>query len=125
MLSEGIALLSPDVRALVHERIEALRDRSRPVVCPLLDRQTGACLVYAHRPSACRTYGFYVRRQDGMHCTIVEEAVSAHKADVVWGNHASIDHALAVSFGAELSSGGSGGVPRWGRAESPSPSSSI
>lgn len=60
-----------------------------PLVCPLLDRERGRCLVYEARPVACRTYGFYVRRDHDLVCGKVE----AHAAgrEVVWGNHEAID----------------------------------
>ena len=64
----------------------------------------GTCLVYAHRPAACRTYGFYVRRADPLCCGLVVDAVANHEAqhqgsaeggsEVVWGNQDGIDHAL-------------------------------
>jgi Fe-S-cluster containining protein len=68
-----------------------------PVTCPLLG-DDGACTVYAVRPIACRTYGFYVgrvphtarapegraERDAGLHCAKVTEAVG--ETPVVWGN---------------------------------------
>lgn len=70
----------------------------------MLDETEGACLVYAHRPAACRTYGFYVRRADGLHCEIVECEALAHGEGafdgdargpmIVWGNHESVEHTL-------------------------------
>lgn len=67
----------------------------RPVVCPLLDRASGACPVYAQRPVACRTYGFYAQRDKGLYCHDIEQRVaSGALADVVWGNHDAIDRQL-------------------------------
>lgn len=43
-----------------------------PFVCPFLDRVSGACPVYAQRPVACRTYGFYVQRGRGVYCREIE-----------------------------------------------------
>lgn len=69
---------------------------ARPVVCPLLDQTTGACPVYAQRPVACRTYGFYVQRDLGLYCHDIESRVAEGTlADVVWGNHDAIDRQLA------------------------------
>ena len=92
-LREGLDALPPATRAQVDARLGALAAAEREgrlgrhVVCPMLDETEGACLVYAHRPLACRTYGFYVRRGDGLHCDLVERAVADHpEAAVVWGN---------------------------------------
>lgn len=70
--------------------------KTRPVVCPMLDQASGACPVYAHRPVACRTYGFYVQRDRGMYCGDIETRVAAGSlADVVWGNHDAVDQQLS------------------------------
>lgn len=54
----------------------------------MLDRERGSCLVYAARPVACRTYGFYTERDGGLHCQEVGHAVERNDAAsaVVWGN---------------------------------------
>lgn len=68
----------------------------RPVTCPLLNQASDACTVYAHRPVACRTYGFYAQRDKGLYCGDIEEQVAAgQRAEVVWGNHDAIDQRLA------------------------------
>ena len=106
LLEEGLAALAPEVRAVIVARITALDTPERPrhVTCPMLDEQEGACLVYAHRPGACRTYGFYVERELGLHCSLVTDAVAQHEAHdaekevsepVVWGNQSGVDYALA------------------------------
>lgn len=89
---EGIAALDEAARAGVEERFRALGAApERPVVCPLLDAATGACLVYEQRPVACRTYGFYVERDKGLYCGEIERAVAAGEyGDVVWGNQAGV-----------------------------------
>ncbi|HOB47527.1 MAG TPA: YkgJ family cysteine cluster protein [Zoogloea sp.] len=96
-LREGLAGLAPERLAEIGRRMTALAgDPTRPVVCPLLDRDTGACPVYAHRPVACRTYGFYVERDLGLYCGDIEAQVARGAlADVVWGNHDAIDRRLA------------------------------
>lgn len=102
-LREGLEGLAPDVRAEVDARIAALADhREGLVTCPMLDVRDGACLVYAHRPAACRTYGFYVRRRDSLHCGIVAQA-TREMPDVVWGNQESVDDALSRLSGEEIS----------------------
>jgi len=68
-----------------------------PLVCPLLDQASGACPVYAQRPVACRTYGFYVQRDLGLYCRDIEARVEdGTLADVVWGNHDAIDRWFAA-----------------------------
>ena len=97
------ALLRPAVAALPADRLEIIRakmlDASRqdtgPVVCPLLDEVSGACPVYAQRPIACRTYGFYVERGVGLYCADIKGGVDRGElSDVVWGNQDAIKHAL-------------------------------
>ncbi len=97
LLREGLAAL-PLVRlGEISKAVEALKTQAAgPVVCPILDLVTGACPVYAHRPVACRTYGFYAQRDLGLYCGDIEKQVAAGKlADVVWGNHDAIDRRLA------------------------------
>lgn len=98
VLRQGLAALPPErMREIVRDMAALAGQRSRPVVCPLLDRMTGACPVYAQRPVACRTYGFYVQRDLGLYCRDIEARVAAGAlADVVWGNHDAVDRRLAV-----------------------------
>jgi len=70
------------------------------VVCPLLDRDAGSCRVYSARPAACRMYGFYVSRADGLYCERVLARVEQGLCDaVVWGNHDAIEGELERAFG--------------------------
>jgi len=70
--------------------------RSRPITCPMLDLTAGTCPVYAQRPVACRTYGFYVQRDKGLYSNDIKSCVDDGTwADVVWGNHDAIDQQLA------------------------------
>lgn len=98
LLQQGLAALPPARLRDIARDIETLAaQRPNPVVCPLLDRTTDACLVYAQRPVACRTYGFYVQRELGLYCHDIESRVaSGALADVVWGNHDAIDRRLAA-----------------------------
>lgn len=98
LLQEGLAALPPERLEDISRAMVALAgQRSRPVVCPLLDQPTGACLVYAQRPVACRTYGFYVQRDLGLYCRDIESRVAEGAlAGVVWGNQDAIDHRLAA-----------------------------
>ena len=97
-------MLTPENRQQISEKMSALAGQSaRPITCPLLDQSTGACPVYAQRPVACRSYGFYVQRDLGLYCREIEAQVAAGAlADVVWGNHDAIDQQLA-GFGASRS----------------------
>jgi uncharacterized protein len=73
---------------------------ARRVTCPLLDRDAGSCRVYASRPAACRTYGFYLSRGVGLYCDQVRARVDAGLCeDVVWGNHDVIDGDIRRAFG--------------------------
>lgn len=97
VLREGLAALTPQRLREISRDMAALSGQySRPVVCPLLDQSTGACPVYAHRPVACRTYGFYVQRDKGLFCHGIEARVAdGGLSDVVWGNHDAIDQRLS------------------------------
>ncbi len=96
LLHEGLAALAPEQLEGISRKVAALAvQSSRPVVCPLLDQLTGACPVYAQRPVACRSYGFYVQRDLGLYCHEIESLTAQGElADVVWGNHDSIDQRL-------------------------------
>ena len=95
-LRSGLAALPQELLREIGQQIAALSGTSsRPIVCPLLDQEAGACRVYAHRPVACRTYGFYVQRDLGLYCKEIESRVeSGAWANVVWGNQDAIDHRL-------------------------------
>lgn len=97
LLRQGMAALpAARLRQISREMTALAGQESRPVVCPLLDQVTGACTVYAQRPVACRTYGFYVQRDLGLYCHDIQTRVATGAlADVVWGNHDAIDHHLA------------------------------
>jgi Fe-S-cluster containining protein len=96
LLQQGLEALVPEQLMEIGREIAALAGQvSRPIVCPMLDRAQGACLVYVHRPVACRTYGFYVQRDLGLYCKDIEARVAdGALAEVVWGNHDPIDRRL-------------------------------
>jgi len=96
LLRDGLAALPPERLLEIGRNIAALAEQSsRPIVCPLLDRSAGACLVYVHRPVACRTYGFYVQRDQGLYCKDIQARVAGGAlGDVVWGNQDAIDRRL-------------------------------
>jgi len=97
LLREGLADLPPEQLQEIRRNMAALSNqRPHPIICPLLDLSTGACPVYAQRPVACRTYGFYVQRDLGLYCHDIESRVAdGALIAVVWGNHDAIDHQLA------------------------------
>lgn len=97
LLRAGLAALPAERLRPIAADVATLDGRSQgPLVCPLLDQAAGACTVYAWRPVACRTYGFYVERELGLYCHDIEARVAGGAlADVVWGNHDAIDHGLA------------------------------
>lgn len=90
-------------RAIDEGLVELARDVAAGatlLTCPLLDREAGSCRVYAARPAACRTYGFYVTRGVGLYCEQVRARVDQGLCDeVVWGNHDVIDGDLERAFG--------------------------
>jgi Fe-S-cluster containining protein len=97
LLKEGLTALPAGRLAEITRNTAALSEqKTRPVVCPMLDQATGACPVYMHRPVACRSYGFYVQREKGMYCSDIEARVAdGSLADVVWGNHDAVDQQLS------------------------------
>ena len=98
LLRDALAALAAPVVGRIKRNMAALAEvqPTFPVVCPLLDPASGACPVYAARPVACRTYGFYVQRELGLYCHEIESRVAdGVLADVVWGNHDIIDRRLA------------------------------
>lgn len=96
LLKDFIDTQPPSLQVRLCGAVAALRpDAARPVVCPMLDAETDACLVYPARPVACRTYGFYVQREKGLYCASIEASVAAGEyADVVWGNQDGADRSV-------------------------------
>lgn len=96
LLRQGLAALPDDQLQAIRLKVMALEQQStRPLVCPMLDLTSGTCPVYAHRPVACRSYGYYVQRDAGLYCPDIETCVAAGElADVVWGNHEAVERCL-------------------------------
>lgn len=100
-LRDGLLALPPEQRAGLIRQVDAFSKSGtadqRPVTCPLLDKKTGACPIYAVRPVACRTYGFYVQRDGGLYCADINTASERGElTHVIWGNHDVIDRELAT-----------------------------
>ncbi len=94
LLKEGLQSLPAQQLREVASRLNNLPS-SRPFTCPMLELATGTCPVYAQRPVACRTYGFYIQRDQGLYCTDIESQTDEGKWDgVVWGNQDVIDRQL-------------------------------
>jgi uncharacterized protein len=93
LLFAAIESLPVETRETIYLGIRESSGAARPLTCPLLDLQTGACLVYEARPVACRAYGFYAERDKVLGCYRIE-GIAAQRNEVVWGNHASLDQQL-------------------------------
>jgi Fe-S-cluster containining protein len=97
-LEQGLARLPQDIQREIAARLQS----PEPRVCPFLDRTAGSCLIYEHRPVACRTYGFYVERDRGLYCRMIEERVNSGEfACVVWGNAAGVEARLEARLEGE------------------------
>lgn len=92
LISAGREALPEVVQQGITQRMRALEDAIYPFTCPLLDTLSGRCLVYEHRPLACRTYGFYVEHGLGLYCEQIRVLADAGRLDdVVWGNQVTVD----------------------------------
>lgn len=114
LISDAITHLPAPARAVVVQRIGDSREAPRPVTCPLLDLESGACLIYEARPVACRTYGFYAERDAVLGCHEIE-ALGRGIADLIWGNHVPIERGLkALGESKELAEWLEGDRPQTG-----------
>ncbi len=100
-LDAAVAALPTAIQTAINQRLQALLSQieagtqNASVVCPYLDPTAAACHIYAARPIACRTYGFFVSRHDNEFCQLIAAAVADHhEAEIVWGNGAAIAHEL-------------------------------
>lgn len=94
LIAQAIDALPAEVADAARQRIRETAGRARPVVCPLLDADTDACLIYEARPVACRAYGFYAQRREVLGCHRIE-AIAEQATAVIWGNHTSLENELA------------------------------
>ncbi len=97
-LRAALAALPVAEIATIRRRLDALGPApAAPVTCPLLDPQSGACPVYAARPLACLSYGFYVERDTGLYCAEIEAHVAAGAyPEVIWGHQGRLETRLAA-----------------------------
>ena len=101
-LWEGFLKLPAEARAKVREHVAELEraGASRPYTCPFLDRESGACRVYAHRPLSCRSYGFAAARDGGRWCHFITGLLERHgDGDIVWANQDALEETLAALGG--------------------------
>lgn len=77
----------PDLRECTPEEKESFFDRTENLPCPGLD-DSGACMLYEHRPLVCRTFGLPLRDGNAYLGDICElnfgEATSKEKNDAAW-----------------------------------------
>jgi len=92
-IAVALELVANDVLEPVRARIRESAGAVRPVVCPLLDLDSGTCLVYQARPVACRAYGFYAEGEFVLGCSRIE-SVAADSPEVIWGNHRVLEDEL-------------------------------
>jgi len=92
-IAAALDALPADTADAVRRRIAHAALVARPVICPLLDAASGACLVYEARPVACRAYGFYAEGRYVLGCSRIE-SMARQLPEVVWGNHAALEERL-------------------------------
>lgn len=99
-LWEGFTRLPAETQTAVRERLARMQGASRPYTCPLLDPATGACSVYAHRPLACRSYGFSVSRGEVNGCHLIAQHLAQETDEgLLWANQEALDAALRALDG--------------------------
>lgn len=102
-LYAGFRQLPASTQTAVAQKIRALPDKTVPgqyLTCPFLDEAAAACLVYKHRPVACRSYGFYVSRRSNQWCGQIEEMVNEGlAAGITLGNHQALTRRMTKQFG--------------------------
>jgi len=95
LLKSGLEALPPATQSTLRERVRTMTRGTAGYVCPLLDTDLGICPVYAQRPVACRTYGYYVERDKGLYCETIQARVDGGDLDdVIWGNQAAVEGQL-------------------------------
>jgi Fe-S-cluster containining protein len=107
----AVANLPTPIQAVVEQKIEALLRQSveqtlgAAVVCSYLDEQAGACQIYDARPLACRTYGFFVARDQDQDCKQIEVEVNDRgDAAIIWGYAEALRHNIARLSGNPIAS---------------------
>ena len=88
-----------DARAVVQAIEDAHPDPDGRWTCPLLDPDRGRCRVYAARPVACRTYGFYAGREGDYWCERVTDHLGPRRDSLVAGNQVAVDRQRDQTLG--------------------------
>lgn len=102
-LWSALQRLPPSVQREVATRVAASEpDAQGHYVCPLLDTEAGRCRVYAARPIACRTYGYYAGRNGDYWCERVTEHVGERRGTLVAGNQLAVDRERDQALGASM-----------------------
>ena len=106
----AVASLPAPIQAVIEQSIDVLllqiveQTLSAAVICPYLDKHEGVCRIYASRPLACRTYGFFVARDHDQYCDQIETEVNERSdATIVWGNAEALHHRIEQLSGAPIS----------------------
>ncbi len=60
VIRRALEIAAPNLRELSPEEKEAFFERTQSTPCPNLD-ESGACMMYEHRPLVCRTFGLPLR----------------------------------------------------------------
>lgn len=101
-LEAGLRALPPAEAAEIEAGLDAMAEHplDTPLVCPVLDRETDRCRLYAHRPLACRTHGYYATRRGGYWCDDIDARVEAGgAADVVFGRYEALERTAQRHLG--------------------------
>jgi uncharacterized protein len=99
-VDEAVAALPATISSEIQINIRALLNQiegalTTSMICPYLNQQDGCCYIYAARPIACRTYGFFVARDHDQYCTLIEtEVASRGDRSITWGNAEVVRHDL-------------------------------
>lgn len=98
LIADALNALPVEISRAARVRIRESAGMPRPVTCPLLDSNSGSCLVYEARPLACRAYGFYAEREMVLGCGRIEllsrDEPGLIRGNVVWGNHTALEERM-------------------------------
>ncbi|HVY91530.1 MAG TPA: YkgJ family cysteine cluster protein [Bryobacteraceae bacterium] len=93
LIAGAIDAMPAPLAETIRGRLRKSAGSTRPIVCPLLDMDSGACLIYAARPVACRSYGFYAARDKVLGCHRIE-SLAGESSAIIWGNHEPLEERL-------------------------------
>lgn len=105
LVRDALAALPEEERTACSEGARALaravrvRGREQRCQCPLFDPVRQTCRVYAARPLACRSYGFYAGRSHDAWCELVADHVAQVRGALVFGNLDALERELTRAAG--------------------------